>query len=182
MRKVKTLFFRNSQIRTELLGKAIMAGVLLIASVSPQSEASITSMFLFSCIPVCLLPQPEPPSPLLRPLHFPFFLIPFPASLSRSLSPSLHSPSPSPLICRDSSRMSPPSWTPYPSLPEELYSVADVFLAGLVKNKSCCFVWSCSRAFVSVTSFLLSGQQEPALRHCHKSSCEKKKKKKRGVS
>lgn len=122
-------------------------------------------MFLFSCIPVCLLPLLHRPSPL------PQFPNPI-SSSSLSSVQSLFSPS----------TTSPPSLGSSSSFPTELYSVADIFPASLDKNKFCCFVWSPANAFVSVTSFCLGYRClffVTVKAHMHLPK-QKKKKKKRG--
>lgn len=105
----------------------------------------LLSEFLFSCIPVCLLPPFSPKST--PPFQFPS-PNPTPPSALKS-SPSLH------------------LWDHhhYHHSPKELYSVADIFPASRDKNKVCCFVWSHARAFVPVKK-LLSRQERPVFCHC----------------
>lgn len=105
------------------------------------SSKSIKSMFLFSCIPVCLLPLLLAPAS--TPVSF-FPLIPFPALPTSLLT--LGSPSSS-----------------FPL--EELYSVADIFPASLDKNKGLLFCLVPRQGFC-LSNKLLSRQQQPAFCHC----------------
>lgn len=98
----------------------------------------LLSEFLFSCIPVCLLPPFSPKST--PPFQFP-------------------SPNPTPPSALKSSP-SPHLWDHhhYHHSPKELYSVADIFPASRDKNKVCCFVWSHARAFVPVKKAFVSAR------------------------
>lgn len=98
----------------------------------------LLSEFLFSCIPVCLLPPFSPKST--PPFQFP-------------------SPNPTPPSALKSSP-SPHLWDHhhYHHSPKELYSVADIFPASRDKNKVCCFVWSHARSFVPVKKAFVSAR------------------------
>ena len=72
------------------------SSVLLSCIISPKSATSIQSVFLFSCVPVCLLPllPPHPgPLPTFLSSSISSFLIPLPATRSPSAQ-SLSSPFP----------------------------------------------------------------------------------------
>lgn len=84
----------------------------------------------------------QAPSPVLCPLQFPF---PNPISRSSFSIQSNFFTHPPNLLDHHHRHHSPRSF----------YSVADIFPASLDKNKFCCFVWCCAKAFVSVTSFCL---------------------------
>lgn len=145
---------------------------------SSKSGTSITSMFLFSCIPVCLLPLLLYTSP--PPQHSVLFSFLFPNPISRSsfsfvhslISPSLLSSSP----YLHHHHQSLGSSSSSSSFPKELYSVADIFPASLDKNKFYCFVWSLAKAFVSATAACFLSLSK---RTCSSETHTKKKKEKK---
>lgn len=134
---------QTASVLTELLGRAIMWVAPLMALVSPQFGALSTSLLLlFGCIPVCLHP-PLPSSSL--------FTSPFAYNPISRFSPSF---SPPPLICRDSEDDTPP--IPRPDQKSFTVSLTcpptPSFSLHWLKISPGCFIWSCARPFVWVTS------------------------------
>lgn len=105
----------------------------------PLSLGDVNQCFCLAVYQYVSTPSPRAPSPLLCPLQFPF-----PNPISRSSFSFVQSFFPRNLL--DHHRR---------HSPRSLYSVADIFPAGLDKNKFCCFLWCRAKAFVSVTSFCL---------------------------